>query len=69
MFGLSLLLGTDSFASQVFIVQMALPCMVTAVIYAEACGADSGYATRGMVLSTLLSLIILPILVIVFGGI
>ncbi len=69
MFGLSFLFGTDSFASQVFIVQMALPCMVTAVIYAESCGADSGYATRGMVLSTLLSLIILPILVILFGGI
>ena len=69
MFGLSFLFGTDSFAAQVFVVQMALPCMVTAVIYAEACGADSGYATRGMVLSTLLSLIILPILVIVFGGI
>jgi predicted permease len=69
MFGLSfLLLRTDPFASQVFIVQMALPCMVTAVIYAEATGADSGYAMRGMVLSTLLSFIMLPVLVILFGG-
>jgi hypothetical protein len=70
MLGLSfLLLRSDPFASQVFIVQMALPCMVTAVIYAEATGADSGYATRGMVLSTLLSFIILPVLVVLFGGI
>lgn len=70
MVGLSLLLlPADPFASQVFIVQMALPCMVTAVIYAEATGADSGYATRGMVLSTLLSFIVLPVLVIIFGGI
>lgn len=70
MFGLSaLIIPMDPFASQVFIVQTALPCMVTAVIYAEATGADSGYATRGMVLSTLLSFIILPVLVLIFGGI
>ncbi len=69
MLGLSsLFLQAEPFASQVFIVQMALPCMVTAVIYAEATGADSGYATRGMVLSTLLSFIILPVLVVLFGG-
>ena len=68
MLGAALAFGIDSFATQVFVVQMALPCMVTVVIYAEACGADSGYATRGMVLSTLLSLIMLPILVILFGG-
>jgi len=69
MFALSfLLLPADPFASKVFIVQMALPCMVTCVIYAEAAGADSGYATRGMVLSTLLSFIVLPVLVVLFGG-
>lgn len=68
MLGVTLLFGIGTFPSHVFITQMALPVMVNAVIYAEACGADSSFATRGMVLSTLLSLIMLPILVILFGG-
>jgi predicted permease len=68
MLGVAALYGLEPFASHVFITQMALPVMVTAVIYAEACGADSSFATRGMVMSTLLSLIMLPILVILFGG-
>lgn len=68
MLGVAALFGIDPFASHVFITQMALPVMVTAVIYAESCRADCAFATRCMVMSTLLSLIMLPILVILFGG-
>ncbi len=68
MLGVAAFFGLEPFASHVFITQMALPVMVTAVIYAESCTADCAFATRSMVLSTLLSLIMLPILVLLFGG-
>lgn len=67
MLGICMLLAVESFPSQVMITQMALPTMVAAVIYSEATGADSSFAARGMVLSTLLSFAVLPVLVVLLS--
>ena len=67
MLAVALLFGVDAYTTQVFVVQMGLPCMVQVVIMAELFDADSRYATKGMVLSTLISLVVIPIYVLLFS--
>ncbi len=59
-------LNVDTFASQVLLVQMSLPAMVQTAIFAEISGADTQLATKGVIITTLLSFIAIPIYVAMF---
>jgi predicted permease len=52
---------------QVFFVQAAMPAMTQTPILAEAYGADSEYAGIGTSLSTVLSLLMIPLCMVLVG--
>lgn len=55
------LMGMGSLPTEVFTVQSAMPVMTFTVVYAGMVGADSKYAMRGVVLTTFLSLLAIPL--------
>lgn len=60
-YGVSSFLGMDTLEMNVFLVQSFMPVMTQTVIVAENYGADYEYAAISAVLTTLLSLIVIPI--------
>ena len=67
MAGLCALCAFPTFPSEVLTVQMGLPAMVATTIFAEAAGADSALAARGVVISTIFSFVTIPIYVLMFS--
>lgn len=61
MLAVANVIGMDSFATSVFAVQIGLPAITQTAIFAEISCADTEYATKGVVLTTLLSFITIPI--------
>ena len=59
-------LGAPADMSQVFIVQAAMPAMSNAPILAEAYGSDSAFGAETMAITTLLSLVTMPLLMLLF---
>ncbi|WP_066685638.1 AEC family transporter [Christensenella intestinihominis] len=66
MLGVTACMGLAAFPSEVLTIQMSLPAMVTATIFAEAAGADTEFAARGVAVTTLLSFITIPIYILLF---
>lgn len=54
-------LGVDAFSSQVLAVLAGMPCMMLTVIMASEAGADTQYAAKGVSISTLCSLALIPL--------
>ncbi|MEG0914168.1 MAG: AEC family transporter, partial [Christensenellaceae bacterium] len=63
----AMLFRLDTFSTQVFIIQMSLPAMVQTAIFAETFGADTEFASKGVIVTMLLSFITIPIYVALFG--
>ena len=61
------LLKFDSLVVSVLILQAAMPCMVNVVIMAKIFGADDEFATTNVFVSTLLSIITLPLILLLLG--
>lgn len=61
-----LLLGAPTDMSQVFIVQAAMPAMSNSPILAEAYGSDSKFGAETMAITTLLSLVTMPLMMLLF---
>lgn len=59
-----LFLGTGSLFTTVIILESAMPCAMFAVILSERYKADVQFATKGVMLTTILSLITIPIVAI-----
>lgn len=53
--------GLAALPAQVLTIQSAMPVMTSCVVVAELLGADTEYAMRGVVLTTLLSLLLIPL--------
>lgn len=60
-----LLLGTGTLFTTVIILEAAMPCAMFAVILSERYKADVGFATKGVMLTTILSLLTIPAVAIV----
>jgi len=60
-FATATLLGLDGLELQVFVIQAAMPVAVSSVIWVSELGGDTAYVARTIVLSTLLSLVTLPL--------
>ncbi len=60
------LLGAPIEMSKVFIVQAAMPAMSNAPILAEAYGSDSRFGAETMAITTLLSLVTMPLMMLLF---
>ena len=58
-------LGVSAPASSVIVAEMAMPVMTTLVVLAKECDADAEYAARGVVLSTLACLVVIPVLAVI----
>ena len=58
---LSRLLGLDSVAAGVAVIMTGMPAGATAAIFAARYGSDAEFATKCVVLSTLLSMITIPV--------
>lgn len=69
VYGLTLLVGAPIDMSKVFIVQAAMPVMSNAPILAKAYGSDSDFASKTMALTTLLSLVTMPLMMLLFEAI
>lgn len=67
MLGVAMLFGLSSFGSEVLVVQMSLPAMVSTTIFAELADADTEFAARGVVITTLLSFVTIPIYILMFN--
>ncbi|MDR0839951.1 MAG: AEC family transporter [Christensenellaceae bacterium] len=61
-FGLCALFGVTGLARSVFLVIFAMPTMTQSVVLSGALGSDENYAAQGAAITTLLSFIIIPIL-------
>lgn len=57
----------DTLVISVLILQAAMPCMVNVVIMAKIFGADDNLATANVFISTLLSIITLPLILLLLG--
>ena len=68
MLGVALLMGLPPFATEVMVVQIGLPAMMSTTIFAESLGADTDLAAQGVVITTLVSFITIPIYVAMFGA-
>ena len=60
-FGLGLLLGLDNISHGVSVLMTGMPAGATAAIFAARYGSDAPFATKCVVMSTLLSMITLPL--------
>ncbi len=67
MFFVTLAMGLPALPSHIMVVQTGLPVMVSVSIYAENIGADTDFAARGIVVSTLLSFISIPLYIALMG--
>ena len=61
------LLGVEGMARDIMIVELAMPVLTMAVVYASNYGADEEFAAQGTTLSTLLSFIVMPILMVILS--
>nr|MDD6336693.1 AEC family transporter [bacterium] len=61
VFGLGYVMGTDSLAVDVFVIQAAMPSMSQMPLIARSYGADEEFAATCTALSTLISLLVLPL--------
>lgn len=52
----------------VFVIQAAMPVMTQSVIVARACGADDQFAALGASVTTIASLVIIPLYLLLLGG-
>ena len=59
--------GLSDFVSQVYTVQMAMPVMITTAVLAEAYKSDSPYASSALIITTFLSLMIIPFYVFIMN--
>ena len=66
-FGLSLLLGMDRVAAGVSVIMTGMPAGSTAAIFAARYGSDAPFATKCVVLTTLLSMATIPLWCYVVG--
>ena len=66
VFGSTMLVGAPTDMAQVFVVQASMPVMSNAPIIAKAYGSDSRFASECMAITTLLSIILLPLLMLLF---
>ena len=60
-FGLCLLLGMDRVATGVSVIMTGMPAGSTAAIFAARYGSDAPFATKCVVLTTLLSMVTIPL--------
>ena len=67
MFFVAQLFGLGQFPTSVLVVQMGLPAMVATSIFAEATGADTEFAARGVAITTLVSFVTIPIYIALLG--
>lgn len=67
MYLVALLFGFSPYATGVLVVQTGLPAMVATTIFAKSAGADMDLAARGVVVSTLLSFISIPVYIAILG--
>ncbi len=67
MWLVALLFGFSPYATGVLVVQTGLPAMVATTIFAKSSGADMDLAARGVVVSTLLSFISIPVYIAILG--
>ncbi len=58
---------TDSKVVSVLVMQAAMPCMVNVVIMVNILGGDDGIATANVFISTLLSVITLPLILMIIS--
>ena len=65
LFPLMKLLIPDSFALQMTFIMLAMPAASTSVLYAKEYGSDESFAARCVFLSTLLSVLTIPLLLII----
>lgn len=63
MIVICIIMGFNNYDTNVLTVQSSLPSIVAAAIYAEAAGADTDFAAQGVVLTTLISFVTIPIYV------
>lgn len=68
MYAIAAACGLAMFPTEVLTVQMSLPAMVAATIFAENAGADTAFAAKGVAVTTLISFAAIPIYVAMFGG-
>ena len=66
-FGLSLLLGMERVAAGVSVIMTGMPAGSTAAIFAARYGSDAPFATKCVVLTTLLSMVTIPLWCYVVG--
>ena len=67
MFLITTIAGLDATTSLVLIVQAGLPCFISAVMFSELCGADSGFAAKGVIWTTIVSIAAIPLYVLILG--
>lgn len=67
MFVVAGLFGLSRMGTEVLIVQMSLPAMVSAAIFAELANADTEFAARGVVITTLLSFVTIPVYILLMN--
>ncbi len=61
--------GMPEFPTQIFVVQTSLPAMVGIAIFAEALGADTAFAAKGVAITTLFSFITIPLYVLLMAAV
>ncbi len=67
MYLVCVLFGFSSYATGVLVVQTGLPAMVATTIFAAGSNADTDFAARGVVITTLLSFITIPLYIAILG--
>jgi predicted permease len=67
MYLVCMLFSIPAYAAGVLVVQTGLPAMVATTIFAEGTGADTDLAARGVVVTTLLSFVTIPLYIAVLG--
>ena len=66
MAAVAALLVMPQLPSEVFIVQAGLPVMTSVTIFAERCGADVGFAAKGILATSLLAFLAIPMYILLF---
>jgi predicted permease len=68
-YGLSLIIPIPSLMTKVFIIQAAMPVITQSAIIAKAYGADYEYATVMVTVTTIISIVFIPIYMVLLNGI
>lgn len=63
-----LVIGTDSLLAIVIVMEAAMPSAMLTVIFSQQYGGDTNFATKGVLVSTLLCILTIPIIAILVTG-